>query len=241
MTQTNNEELLTLMEVASYLKLAEKTVQRMVQKNEIPCFKIASQWRFKKEEIDQWIMGKMKRPSQSAASSLLEEAPHKVPLSQLTNEELTVLNIKGGSKEEILTQLVQPLSEAKIVDDSKSYVDKLLERENMITTGLARGIALPHVRNPQENRAPFPAVVMGLCNEGCNYNSLDGNPTHLFFLIYSDNVTVHLRITSRINRILLKEGIIEELKKAESKDQFMSIIFNEDDEIRTLETKNEGE
>lgn len=240
-TTDKNSELLTLSEVAAYLKIAEKTVHRMVQKDEIPCFKIASQWRFKKGQIDEWIRGKMKSPSQSASSRLLETAPHKVPLSQLTNQDLMVMDVKAGEKREILSQLVAPLVATGILEEPEPYIEKLLRREAMITTALAKGIALPHVRNPQENRAPFPTIVMGLCSEGCDFNSLDGKPTHLFFLIFSDNVTVHLRITSRINRILLKEGLIESLKKAKTKEEFMELLFREDHEIRRLENENQGE
>ena len=240
-TTDKNSELLTLSEVATYLKIAEKTVHRMVQKDEIPCFKIASQWRFKKGQIDEWIRGKMKNPSQSANSRLLETSPHKVPLSQLTNQDLALMDIKPGSKREVLAQLVEPLHAAGLLDDIESYIEKLMKREEMITTALAEGIALPHVRNPQENRAPFPAIVLGRCPEGCDYSSLDGKPTHLFFLIFSDNVTVHLRITSRINRILLKDGLIDTLKKAKNKEEFMENLFAEDHEIRRLETENQGE
>jgi excisionase family DNA binding protein len=237
------EELLTLSEVAAYLKIAEKTVHRMVQKDEIPCFKVASQWRFQKEQIDQWIRGKMKGPAQSAGSRLLETSPHKVSLSQLITREFILMDIKNGDKRSVLSQLIAPLVNAKMVENKEAYLEKLLSRENMITTGLAKGVALPHVRNPQEIQAPFPAVVLGICREGCDYAALDGQPTNLFFLIFSDSVTVHLRLTSRINRILLKEGLITSLNKAASVDEVMDLLFSEDEEIRKLDEerfKTEG-
>jgi len=234
-SNSRGEELLTLSEVAAYLKIAEKTVHRMVQKDEIPCFKVASQWRFQKEQIDQWIRGKMKGPAQSAGSRLLETTPHKVSLSQLITRDFIIMDVKNGDKKAILSQLVTPLEKAKMVDNRETYLEKLLFRENMITTGLAKGVALPHVRNPQEIQAPFPAVVLGICREGCDYAALDGQPTCLFFLIFSDSVTVHLRLTSRINRILLKEGLITSLIKASSVDEVMELLFREDEEIRKLD------
>jgi mannitol/fructose-specific phosphotransferase system IIA component (Ntr-type) len=86
-------------------------------------------------------------------------------------------------------------------------------------------------------------VVLGICREGCDYAALDGQPTNLFFLIFSDSVTVHLRLTSRINRILLKEGLITSLNKAASVDEVMDLLFSEDEEIRKLDEerfKTEG-
>ena len=145
------------------------------------------------------------------------------------------MDVKNGDKKTVLSQLITPLVNSGMVENREAYLEKLLSRENMITTGLAKGVALPHVRNPQEIQAPFPAVVFGICREGCDYAALDGQPTFLFFLIFSDSVTVHLRLTSRINRILLKEGLITALKKAAGIEEVMELLFKEDDEIRKLD------
>jgi len=72
-------ELLTLAEVAHYLKVAEKTVLRMVHNNEIPSIKVASQWRFRRSMIDDWLMSQMKSPPKNELVKLIEATRQPVP------------------------------------------------------------------------------------------------------------------------------------------------------------------
>ena len=230
-----NDELLTLNEVAAYLKVAEKTIHRMVKKGEIPCFKVASQWRFKKSGIDEWLRSKMQTAPSDELTALLEDSPEMVPFSRLTSPEMILENIKPGNKEEILRQLIQPLLKSGFLEKEDFFLKKLLDRENMISTGIGNGLALPHIRNPQENETTIPAVVIGRCGPGVDFNSLDGEKTHLFFLIFTNSIKVHLRLTSRINRILLNKELLESLKTTESNTEIFRMLTEEDKIILELE------
>lgn len=230
-----NDELLTLSEVAVYLKLAEKTIHRMVQKGEIPCFKVASQWRFSKRMIDQWLNSKLNTPPKDEISRLLESEPELVPFSRMSSPEMILEDLDPGSKEHMLQQLIQPLVAQGYIDQGTDFLNRLMERESMISTAVGNGIALPHIRNPREYTNAVPAVVVGRCREGVDFNSLDGSPTYLFFLIFSTNITVHLRITSRINRILLNKTLIRQLMEAKTKEEIFTLLTNEDKEITHLE------
>ncbi|MDC7125049.1 MAG: PTS sugar transporter subunit IIA, partial [Spirochaetales bacterium] len=146
MTEKNlSGNLMTLSEVAKYLKVAEKTVLRMIQKDEIPCVKIASQWRFDQGLIDKWIIGKMNHPTTDEITQLMQKDADSVPLSRLTSEEFIIPDLKPGTKEEVLYQLSKPLADAGIVDDIEHFVQKLLSREHMISTALGNGVAMPHI------------------------------------------------------------------------------------------------
>ncbi|MBI9102574.1 MAG: PTS sugar transporter subunit IIA [Spirochaetales bacterium] len=235
----NNDELLTLSEVASYLKVAEKTIHRMVKKGEIPCFKVASQWRFKKSGIDAWLHSKLQTTPSDETTRLLEESPELVPFSRLTTTDLIIEDVKAGNKEEILKQMIQPLLSGELLEKGDDYLKKLLDREKMISTGIGNGIALPHIRNPQENPSTVPAVVIGRCEEGAEYDSLDGKKTYLFFLIFTNSIKVHLRLTSRINRILMNKEILEKLKKTQSKTDLYKLIIEEDHVILELEKESQ--
>jgi len=90
------------------------------------------------------------------------------------------MNVQPGTKEEVLRQLVQPLVEHEFVKDGEDFVIKLMEREQMISTALGRGIAFPHVRRPREVQAVQPVLEIGICRQGTDFEALDGEKTSLF-------------------------------------------------------------
>ena len=217
--------LLTLAEIANYLKVAEKTVLRMIQKDEIPCVKIASQWRFDKKLIDEWIHSKMHKIHTDELTLLMQSDPDCVPLSRLTDEHFILLNMKKGSAEDFLKDLSKPLVEAGMVENHERFVEKLISREKMISTALGGGIAMPHIRNPKENTSHRPAIVVGICPEGMEYNAPDDEPVKLFFLIYTNNEIAHLRIISKLNTFLRNFAEFNDFLTAESPKDVIRLLL----------------
>jgi len=227
---TERGEVMTLSEVALYLRLAEKTVLRMVHKGQIPCAKVASQWRFLRSMIDDWLIAKMRVVPQNDLARLIESSPEVVPLSRLLKDEHVVLGLRPGSKEEVLHQLVQPLLRSRFIDRAKPFVDKLLERERIVSTAVGRGIAIPHLRHPQENPGGGPVLVVGICREGTDFESLDGEITHLFFLLCTDSEVVHLRVLAKVNRIAGRKEAMARLIRADSPAEVLRVLIKSDQE-----------
>ncbi len=217
--------LLTLAEIANYLKVAEKTVLRMIQKDEIPCVKIASQWRFDKGLIDDWILNKMNTIHTDDLTNLMQMDPDSVPLSRLTSEEFILTELAPGDAESVLRALSKPLVEAGLVNDHDAFVIKLLSRENMISTGLGNGVAMPHIRNPRENTSHRPVIVIGICKDGIEFGAIDGKPVKLFFLIYTNNEIAHLRIIAKINTFLRNNVDFNEFLTAKSAKDVLRILI----------------
>ncbi|MDC7225532.1 MAG: PTS sugar transporter subunit IIA [Spirochaetales bacterium] len=218
---------MTLSEIASYLKVAEKTVLRMIQKDEIPCVKIASQWRFDKGLIDQWIISKMHRTETDELTTLMQKDADSVPLSRLTAEDFILTDLPPGDPETLLSELSKPLLDAGLISDHKDFVAKLISRENMISTSLGRGVAMPHIRNPKENPSSRPVVVVGICREGIEFDAPDGQPAKVFFLIYTNNEIAHLRIISKINSFLRNNDVINDFLTVESPKDVIRILLKE--------------
>lgn len=220
-----SDKLMTLAEIAGYLKVAEKTVLRMIQKDEIPCVKIASQWRFDRKLIDEWILSKMHTIHSDELTLLMQKDPDCVPLARLTDEEFILLDIMPGTKEELLTQLSRPLVDAGLVEDHHRFVEKLISRESMISTALGNGIAMPHIRNPKENTSGRPVIVIGVCRDGVEYSAPDKNAVKLFFLIYTNNEIAHLRIISKLNKFLRTDVEINDFLTADSPNAIMQLLI----------------
>jgi PTS system nitrogen regulatory IIA component len=223
-------EIMTLSEVAVYLRLAEKTVLRMVHKGQIPCAKVASQWRFLRSMMDDWLIAKMRVVPQNDLARLIESSPEVVPLSRLLKAEYVILDIRPGTKEDVLHQLVQPLLRSQFIDREGPFVDKLLERERIVSTAVGKGVAIPHLRNPQENPGGGPLLVVGICREGTDFEALDGEKTHLFFLLCTDSEVVHLRVLAKVNRIAGRKDAMARLICAESPAEVLQVLIRADQE-----------
>jgi nitrogen PTS system EIIA component len=209
-----NEEVLTLSDIASYLKVSDKTILRMAQAGEIPSAKVSGQWRFLRSFITDWLETKMYMASTENLRQVVGTAETVIPLSRLVSPESVLMDIKPGSKEDVLRQLVQPLRDGGIVDDPDEYYNRLVEREEMVSTALGRGIAFPHVRHPDQVPARSPAIVLGLCRPGTDFNSLDGDPTHVFALCCSSSETMHLRLLAKVTLLLRSDGMMDRLRNA---------------------------
>ncbi|MDC7223944.1 MAG: PTS sugar transporter subunit IIA, partial [Spirochaetales bacterium] len=222
-----NDEILTLAETAEYLKVAEKTVQRMIAAHKIPCTRVGNQWRFIKSILDDWLMESMqeKEDSQSDLSRLMESGKVEVSLSRLILD--AIIPLKMGSRREILSQLAAPLIDRDMIKNPEGYLNKLEDRENMISTAIGEGIAIPHIRNPRENDQAEPTIVVGISPEGLDFHAIDQKPVHLFFLVHTNSETVHLRILSRITGLLKNDGYQEFLSCRTKRDVESLLIKKE--------------
>jgi len=221
------DAILTLSETAQYLKVAEKTLQRMIRDKKIPCSRVGNQWRFMKNVVDEWLIKGMNLPRQEENISILEKEDVELQLSRILLD--TVSPLKAGSKKDILSQLIEPLKAKGLLESPENYLSMLLKREAMVSTAIGGGLALPHIRRPQDHNSTSTHIVLGISPEGLEYDSLDGEKVHLFFLIFCSSEIVHLRLMSRISSLV---------KQTESLEKWLSINHKEDAERLLLEAES---
>jgi len=220
-----NDNVMTLAEMADYLKIAKRSLLRMAQRGDIPATKIASQWRFMRSVIDDWMISRMKSLPRGELEKLIQSEKIPLPLYRLLPPELIGLDIRPGTKEQVLNQLIDILVSSALVMDRKPFLQKLLDREDMVSTAIFPGIALPHFRKPEECLMPEPRVVLGICRKGTEFDSLDGKPTFAFFLICAGNVVIHLKIIAELALIFRQPSLIEELTAARTPEQALAVLF----------------
>jgi len=226
-----DQEIMTLTELAGYLKISEETLHKMAKKGEIPVTVIANQQRFIRTIIDDWLMSRMTIASKTTLVKLSEEGKIILPLSRLVQPDLIVFDIKPGSKEEILNQLIEPLHQSGRVDDKKKLLHLLLDREEMVSTAISRGVAIPHPRNPEECPVHEPCIVFGSCRTGAEFESLDGNRTNIFFVICSRSELVHLKIMAKLAILIRNKEVVYKLKSAQTIKEVMTQLVSIDQEI----------
>jgi PTS system nitrogen regulatory IIA component len=143
------------------------------------------------------------------------------------HREAILIDLKSQDKKSIIEELVEPVARIAEVD-SDNLVRVLLEREQLGSTGIGGGIGIPHGKLKELKSL---TLGFGLCRQGVDFESIDGHPTYIFFLLVTpENSTGdHLRMLARISRILKNDPIKERLLEATSQDEVIQII-NEDDE-----------
>lgn len=219
------DSIMTLSEISKYLKLSEKTLQKMVKNNKIPCTKIANQWRFSQEMIDEWLRNKMEITRGDNMSRIIEEDSHLITLSRLIDEDSMIMNLKSTSKKGIFTELADLALKNKCISDKNYLIEKLLEREELTSTAIGMGVAIPHLRKPSSSIISGPRIMIGISPEGVDFNCFDGLPTFIFFLILSDSEIVHLRILSKLAAFLRKEEVQNKISTLKTSKGFMTFFI----------------
>ena len=226
-----NRDIITLGELAQYLKLGEKTVLGMAKRSEIPGAKVGSQWRFMHSMIDDWLISRMKVIPQTDVAAIVEAGTDILPISRLILNDFVLMDVKPGSREEVLRQLVSPLVQKGIVKDGERFIGKLLEREEMASTAIGSGIAIPHLRHPQENPYGVPDLVVGICREGTEFMSLDKKKTYLFFLLCTDSEVVHVRVMAKLATFLRQSDVVTRLVQAADSEEVVKILIEADNKL----------
>ncbi|MGD1973776.1 MAG: PTS sugar transporter subunit IIA [Desulfobacterales bacterium] len=138
-------------------------------------------------------------------------------------------DLKARNKQGILEELVVPVAEIAGVSQ-KDLTKVLMERERLGSTGIGGGIGIPHGKMKH-----LESLVLGfgLSRKGVDFESLDGQPTHIFFLLISpeNNTGLHLKLLARISRILKNEPFKSRLLEAANDDEILGIIKEEDEEF----------
>ena len=219
-------EIMTLQDVARYLKVAEKSVLRMIHRGEIPCVKVASQWRFMRSVVNDWLISNMPTAQKRHIRTYPPIEPDAPLLVRLISPELVRLNIKPGTRTFVLSQLIAPLIEQKLINNGATLLKKLIERENMVSTAIGPDVSIPHARTPGESEVNEPCVVIGICKKGTDFHAVDGGMTYVFLLICSNTDVIHLRLMARIVLLLRNPEVIKHLRSARSKNVVIKVLID---------------
>jgi PTS system nitrogen regulatory IIA component len=195
---SENDEIMTVAEVAVYLQLAEKTIVRMAQRGDIPAAKVASQWRFMRSLVREWLVAQMQTLPAGRLDEVVQREDALLPLHEMIRPELMSLDIKPGPKDAVLRQIVAPLVQTGFATDPSRLLGNLLERERMMTTAIGHGVALPHPRKPIAGMFPEPAIALGLCPTGTDFEAIDDQMGHVFFLVCATREEIHLQLMAKI-------------------------------------------
>ena len=168
------DDILTIEEVAKYLRVSERTVYDWAQKGEIPSGKIGTVWRFKKSEIERWVNERLSSSIKVPSSDI------SVSIKNIISPE-RIIFLNHQTKHDALVRLSENLATAPQIKDGKELQSEILKREELMSTALGRGIAIPHVR-----LSSVTDLVVSVGISRCDimdFNPIDEVPVRLLFMI----------------------------------------------------------
>ncbi|CUU47260.1 PTS fructose transporter subunit IIABC [Clostridium beijerinckii] len=150
------------------------------------------------------------------------------------------LNFNPNTKEQCINELVDLMDKTGNLNNKEEYKKAILAREELSTTGIGDGIAIPHGKTSAVKKASLAAAI---CKKGVDYDSLDGQPAHLFFMIAvpDNNDNLHLEVLARLSTILMDESFRTSLVNCSDKEEFLRLIDKKEMEKFPEEVKGEIE
>ncbi|WP_293720636.1 fructose-specific PTS transporter subunit EIIC [uncultured Cetobacterium sp.] len=136
------------------------------------------------------------------------------------------LNLKATTKSEVIDELVEVLYTNGRLNDKEEFKKTIIKREEQSSTGLEEGIAIPHGKSTS---VKIPTVAFGLSKSGIDYDSLDGEPSTLFFMIAApaDATDSHIETLSQLTSLLLDDDVREQLLNVTSEEEVLSILLKD--------------
>ena len=148
-------------------------------------------------------------------------------IGDILTEDLVIASLRGRTKNELIEELARVVSAHRAEIDHDRLVEALEERERLNSTALGEGVAIPHGKLPGLKQV---VAAFGRSLEGVDFQSLDGKPTHLFFLLAApeDSAGAHLKALARISRLLKDDAFRARLMKVADAHELYAAIRDED-------------
>jgi PTS system nitrogen regulatory IIA component len=143
--------------------------------------------------------------------------------------ETILTDLKSGDKKGVLEELTLPIAIITGIEH-KELVRVLIEREHLGSTGIGKGIGIPHGKL---KNLPSLMLGVGLSRKGVNFDALDGKPTHIFFLLLTPerSTDLHLKLLARISKILKEETFKGKIMNSRDRDEVIRLIQGIDEEF----------
>ena len=157
-------------------------------------------------------------------------------IQDLLNKKVMLLDLQATTKEAAIDEMINSLVDNGVVTDFDVFKAGIMAREAQTSTGLGDGIAMPHSKNAAVKEA---TVLFAKSNKGVDYESLDGQPTDLFFMIAAPEGAndTHLAALAELSKYLMQDGFADRLRKVTSPDEVIAAFNTGEEEAQAEEAK----
>ena len=215
---------MTVKDAANVLNVAEKTVYRWIQSGGLPAYRVAGQYRINRAMLFEWATAK--RVNFNSDDSAKTAIPSELPaFADAIREGGIHYRVGGSAKPDALRSVVGLLRVPDSVD-REALCQAMLAREQLQSTGVGEGIALPHVRNPAMLEVTSPMICLCFLENPIEYGALDGKPVKTLFVPLASSVRVHLHLLARISFALRNPKFRKKLDAEDSRESILEAARN---------------
>lgn len=225
---------ISVKDAAAILDVTESTLYRWIDHSEIPFYRINDTYRFNRSELLEWATSRGMRISPDKFAEYSDEDSELPLLADALRAGSVLYNVEGSTNAEVLKSLVDRLVLPPEADREYLY-QILVAREALGSTGIGKGIAIPHVRNPVVLHVAEPSVTLCFLKQPIDFKAIDGIPVSILFTIISPTVRSHLHLLSRIAFVLRDPKVLATLDRRGSAEEILSVLAAA--ESRIPETK----
>lgn len=214
---------ISVREASDVLQVSEKTVYRWIRQGVVPAYRYQGQYRLDRGELEAWAQHKRIGRQSSRAAPGAEE---QIQLLQAVQVGGIHYKLEGDAPAEIFRQVVEyfPFSPSLSPDLRETLHKTLCEREELVTTGIGHGIALPHPRHPSDWGLGEPAVGVFFLERPVDFLAMDGVPVQVLFVVLCATVKGHLKMLSQVSHLINRAEFRELLAQQPPRSELLQAI-----------------
>jgi PTS system nitrogen regulatory IIA component len=229
---------LDLIELAAYLQRDARDIEKLAQRGRLPGRKVAGAWRFNRDEVNQWLDRQFSEFTDAQLEGVevgLEGGPkaggaHLIVRPLMTPQTCAApLNARTAAG--VVQALVNVANSGWQVYSPAIVLEAVRARENLHSTALPGGVAIPHPRRPLTDALADSLIAYGRTLTGIPFGGPRGQLTDLYFLILCRDERSHLQALARLSRMFQREGFLESLRHADSIDASLQLIETAEEEV----------
>lgn len=231
-------EQMDSLQVAAYLHMDIRELKKLASRDKIPCRRVGDDYQFRKGEVDHWVEVQMHKLGKDRLEDIVKGVSqhhgfdHEAMLvNPMIPDDGVVVPLQARTREAVLRTLVDEGQKRQLVLAKDEVLEEVRRREELCTTAMVPGVALPHPHHPLPWDISQAFIIVGLTPSGIPYGAEDGSLTRLFFFICCKDERTHLHVLARLGRMLHEKGAIDDLLGAEDADELASLIYALEEDV----------
>ena len=211
-------EMMDMEQLAAYLQRDIREVGKLASRGHLPGHKVGGQWRFARAEINHWIETQLPAYTEKQLADLESagDGDGEPLLANLLSEASVAVPLPATTRASVLKELVNLAEQSWQVYDPEAVLDAIRAREEMGSTALPCGVAIPHPRRPLPAALGESVLAYGRTASPLPFGAPQGGLTDIFFLVCCRDDRTHLRVLARLTRLLMRPEFLDELRGAET-------------------------
>src|SRR5579871_4744100 len=230
-------DMMNLEQLATYLQRDVREVSKLASRGHLPGQKVGGQWRFARAEINQWIETQIPEYTDQELTALEKRGTDyedgEPLVSTLLPEVSVAVPLAASTRASVLKELVLLAEQTWQVYDPTAILDAIRQREELASTALPSGVAIPHPRRPLPGALGESVMAYARTASGIPFGAPHGVLTDLFFLVCCRDDRTHLRVLARLTRLFMRPGFLDELRAAETPAESWEKIASAEQQLLT--------